>query len=121
VGESFSFDGKQGDNFLELNDINGNTQFGNPTYRLQQGKLVKNGRELLRYNPVNASRIFLAGSSDNDAFFFGGAPGTRVTLNGGAGSDLFSTFDEDLGGGNLSLEGMNATIIGGTDFDAFTV
>ena len=116
-----SQDGGGGDNLLDLNDSNGTTQFGNPTYRLQRGKLIKNNEELLAFDAPAASRINWVGSSDNDQMFFAGAPGNRVTLNGGLGNDLFSTFDSDFGGGNLPLEGVGGLIIGGTGFDAITI
>ncbi len=120
VGDTFFFDGGGGDNLLDLNDSNSSTQ-GNPTYRLQRGKLIKNGQELLAFDAPAASRINWVGSSANDQMFFAGAPGNRVTLNGGAGNDLFSTFDSDFGGGNLPLEGVGGLIIGGTGFDAITI
>jgi hypothetical protein len=121
VGDLFFFDGGGGDNLLDLNDSNGNTQFGNPTYRLQRGKLIKDDRELLAFDAPAASRVNWVGSSDNDQMFFAGAPGNRVTLNGGAGNDLFSTYDLDFRGGNLPLEGVGGLIIGGTGFDDISI
>src|SRR5205807_9322259 len=81
----------------------------------------KNIEVLLAFRAPAASRINWVGSSANDQMFFAGSPRYRVTLNGGLGNDLFSTFDSDFGGGNLPLEGVGGLIIGGADFDAITI